>query len=340
MEMPVEVSFQELVMAANRVFARRGVVVRTCLPLLTLVGLLVLAGCPSTPIDPIDPRLYASGTTYTYQPLNPTTVWVRDPTQTEQKEEDCGDADETCYEFNKALLHDLDTETVRVSLDTLNGSLDISGGVVGASVKGQSYVLIVDYIKYITSRKEIDTKYVSLDAHGQERQEHFQGTVPMYTGVGLRVRAEFLALQGGLNVSGLPALAVAASVDGISGRLTVQTLGISGPEVTSLVPLISDISVTSIQNAVQAVAAIKAKIYEETTTVYPKIVGFESPSRDPALIRALTGAFYASDEYICPVTIKNPQDDTKRILSICWFSPPPEEDDGQGQDEQPETPSP
>jgi hypothetical protein len=327
-------------MAANRVFPRCGVVARTCALLLALIGLSALAGCPSTPLDPIDPRLYASGTTYTYQPLNPTTVWVRDPTRKEQRKEDCGDADETCYEFNKALLHDLDTETVRVSLNTLNGSLDVTGGVVGASIKGQSYVLIVDYVKYITSRKEIDTKYVSLDAHGQERQEHFQGTVPMYTGIGLRVRAEFLALQSGLNVSGLPALAVAASVNGISGRLTVQTLGISGPEVTSLVPLISDISITSIQNAVQAVAAIKAKIYEDTTTVYPKIVGFESPSRDPALIRALTEFFYASDEYICPVTIKNPQDNAQRILSIYWFSRPPKEDGRRGQEKQPETPTP
>ena len=79
-------------------------------------------------------------------------------------------------------------------------------------------------------------------------------------------------------------------------------------------------------SAVQAVAAIKAKIYEESTTVYPKIVGFESPKRDPALIGAITECLYASAEYIVPVVSKNPQDETKDIFWIKWFSPPPEED--------------
>ena len=146
----------------------------------------------------------------------------------------------------------------------------------------------------------------------------------MYTGIGLRIRAEFKALEGGLNISGLPAIAAAASANGISGRLTVQTLGITGPEITGLMPLISDISVSSIQSAVQAVAAIKAKIYEESTTVYPKIVGFESPENDPGLIRAITGIMYASHEWIMPTITVHPQDSSKQIYWIDWFSAPPE----------------
>lgn len=31
-----------------------------------------------TPLNGIDPNLYVSGSIYTYQPLNPTTIWVRD----------------------------------------------------------------------------------------------------------------------------------------------------------------------------------------------------------------------------------------------------------------------
>jgi hypothetical protein len=290
---------------------------------LVLACMSVFAGCASRPFGPIDPKLYPSGRAYTYQPLNPTTVWIRDPSQ---QEIDAGylDGDETSLEFKQALLRDLDTETVRVALTTLEGDAALNAGVVGTSVKGQSYALIVDYIKYITSSKEIDIEYPSSYSQELDEMERFAGTVPMYTGVGLRIRAEFKAFEGGLDISGLPAIAAAANAKGISGRLTVQTLGITGSEVTGLMPIISDVSVTSIQNAVQAVGAIKAKIYEESTTVCPKIVAFESPERDPAMIRAITEVMYASKEWICPTiaTVIDLEGDPKDILWIDWFSPP------------------
>ncbi len=304
----------------------------TVFKLILLLGLalcwaLILAGCVSSQLaDPIDPKIHPRGTTYRYQPLNPTTVWIRDPTE-EEVADGWSDADETSYEFNKALLRDLDTETVRIAMDTLDGSASLSAGVVGASVKGQSYVLIVDYIKYITSNQPIDTHYFSYGEDDQEHEEHFNGAVPIYTGIGLRIRAEFKATESGLNISGLPALAIAASVNGISGRLTVQTLGITGPEITALMPILSDISVSSIQSAVQAVGAIKAKIYEDSTTVYPKIVGFESPRDNPELIRAIAGALYATELWVCPVVIKNPEDPAKKIHWINWFSSPPEDEE-------------
>jgi hypothetical protein len=297
--------------------------------LLSLICVSVVAGCASTrkPLEIIDPELYASGTAYTYEPLNPTTVWIRDPTLKEIK---AGylDADETSNEFKKALLRDLDTETVRIALNTLGGDAKFNAGVVGVSVAGQSYVLVVDYIKYITSSKTVDRSYKVTNAKGIESEKQFKGTVPIYTGIGLRVRAEFQAHQSGLNISGLPAIAFAATSNGISGRLTVQTLGITGQEVTSLMPIISDISIASIQSAVQSVAAIKAKIYEDSTTVYPKIVGFETPSPDPALVRAITEEIYASEEWICPVIkqVKNLQGKTEKILWIDWNSPPPDEE--------------
>lgn len=308
-------------MAVNRLSRMYSVKYKTfSLFVLALAWVSALVGCAPKTLDPI-----INVAAYTYQPLNPTTVWIRNPTEKEKEKEGWLDADETSYEFNKALLRDLDTETVRVALTTLEGNINVNAGVVGTSVKGQSYELIVDYIKYITSGMDINSVYTSTNDQGQDEEKSFVGTVPMYTGIGLRIRAEFKALENELNISGLPAIAVAASSKGISGRLTVQTLGITGPEVTGLMPLLSDISVTSIQSAVQAVGAIKAKIYEKSTTVYPKIVAFESPGRDPALIREITEVMYASEEYICPVWVKDPLDDTKKILAIYWFSPEPNE---------------
>lgn len=294
--------------------------------LLFMIFVAASVGCLSTPkpLDPIDGQRYPSGTTYTYEPLNPTTVWIRKPSLEEIKAGHL-EVDWTSNEFKAALLKDLDTETVRIALNTLSGDGTLNAGIVGLSVAGQNYVLVVDYIKYFTSSKKLDKSYEVIDAKGNKKQAQFKGTIPFYTGIGLRVRAEFHANQSGLNISGLPAIAVAANSNGISGRLTVQTLGITGSEVTSLMPLISDISVASIQSAVQAVAAIKAKIYEDTTTVYPKVVGFETPSQDSALIKAITEEIYASPEWICPGIrkVKNSKGKIENILWIDWFSPPP-----------------
>ena len=55
---------------------------------LALVCITTSVGCTSVPLDPIDSRLYPSGTAYTYQPLNPTTVWIRDPTEEEEEKYD------------------------------------------------------------------------------------------------------------------------------------------------------------------------------------------------------------------------------------------------------------
>ena len=285
-----------------------------------MVSILTICGCV---VNPKKLNVYPSGSVYTYQPLNPTTIWI-DVHGSGNKEK----VDITSSEFSKALLKDLDTEVVRISLNTMNGDIAFNAGIVGASVKGQSYVLTVDYIKYLTKNLEFNVDYVNVKDDKIIENLKFNKYIPIYAGIGLRVKAEFIANESGLNISGLPAIAFAANSKSISGRLTVQTLGITGEEVTYLMPIISDISISSIQSAVQAVAAIKAKIYEDSTVVYPKIIGFESPSKNPSLIRAITEKLYASEEWICPEIIEvNNSNVTKRKIQIDWCDTAEEQDD-------------
>lgn len=286
------------------------------LALVSTVG----AGCAlkgQGSLNPIDSQFYASGSVYLYQPLNPTTIWVRDPDNLKKGETL---ADITSPAFKDALLRDLDTETVRVSLSQINGDANATLGIVGASTKGETYVLTVDYIKYFTSNKRLRFDYDVVEA-GKKDPRKFDSKVPIYAGVGVRIRAEFRALEGHVNVAGLPALAIAANANQISGRLTVQTLGITGPQITGLMPIISDISVASIQSAVQAVAAIRAKLYEDSTVVYPKIVGFEAPADRIAAIPKITEQMYGLDLEVYPRVSPNPMtaDGKPAILWISWF---------------------
>lgn len=277
-----------------------------------LLTLSYASGCKtlSQQTNLIDSTQYDTGSIYYYQPINPTTVWISDPSEERKKDNKYRDADETSLKFNERLLKDLDTETVRISLDMIGAKGNFTAGVGGLSVEGQSYVLTVDYIKYFAQTQHFENiKYhVTSDIKGVKQiDKKFSGAIPIYTGVGLRIRAEFKALKDDVDISGLPALAIAASTEGVSGRLAVQTMGITGREVTALMPIISDISISSIQQAVQSVAAIKAKLYESDTTLLPKIVGFESPYKEPALIQALTQTIYAKEIIICAVLSDNPE---------------------------------
>ena len=291
---------------------------------LVFVYMFTLAGCVTTPPTPVDPKMYPSAAVYSYQPLDPITVWTRDPTEKEIAEGYL-DADERSFDFNKALLMDLDTETVRIALNTLGGNVGLNAGITGITVEGQSYALTVDYIKYIKITKLIEKDYVSVNVKGEKTDKNFNESIPVYAGIGLRIRADFKAHKSGLKISGLKAVAVAAGSNGISGRLTVQTLGITGPEITKLMPIISDISEESVNKAIQAVDDMKGHIYDETTTVSPKIVGFDTPDRDPELIKVITKHLSESEEKIMPVLTKHPQDDGKYIYWIDWFSPFPKE---------------
>lgn len=295
-------------------YLQRSAVVLSC------AAVVFLAGCaPKGPVGPISSRFYPSGAVFVYQPLNPTTIWVSDPAK-ENLEPGETAADITGRDFKDALLRDLDTETVRISLNRLNQSGSATIAVVKASEAGESYVLTVDYIKYFASNQLLSVNYQRPNGNGQLERASFAGNVPIYAGVGVRILAEFEALKGDVNISGLPALALAASANAIAGRLTVQTLGVTGPEISALMPIISDISVTSIQSAVQAVAAIKAKLYDQSTVAYPKIVGFEAPANHVDAIPAVTEALYGLDLRIYPRVSPNPTKAEGRILWIRWFT--------------------
>jgi len=276
------------------------------------------AGCALTAKKALDPiaGTYVSGSAYVYQPLNPTTIWVRDPQACRLKPRETA-ADITSPEFKRALLRDLDTETVRVSLSQVTGNGAATAPVAGGSVKGESYVLVIDYIKYFTANERVNVAYQDPGPAGPTPRT--VANVPIYAGIGVRIRAEFQALASHVNISGLPALGLAAEAKQISGRLTIQTLGITGPDITALMPIISDLSVGSIQSAVQAVAAIKAKLYEDSSVAYPKIVGFESPTTNPDALTRITEYLYGVDESVVPRVSPNPTDPAQRLLWIEWF---------------------
>lgn len=110
------------------------------------------------------------------------------------------------------------------------------------------------------------------------RAQEEEVVIPVYVGVGLRLTANVNVLKGKVNLSSLGALAAEAQAGNISGSLIVQTLGITGKQVTSSLPLPSELNPTTIQNAVLALGSVKAIVYDQPNTiVIPRVTGIYNP---------------------------------------------------------------
>lgn len=113
--------------------------------------------------------------------------------------------------------------------------------------------------------------------------------VPVYVGIGLRMTASLRARKGGIKLTSLPAIAASADAEESSGSLTLQTLGVYNQQVASTYAIPSELSVTSIQNALVSLGAVKAIVYDRDTGTRPRLTGIYNPlpTSDPFLINRI-----------------------------------------------------
>lgn len=177
---------------------------------------------------------------------------------------------------NQRILDSLPDETMRLAVGEVQGSGGITFGPAKAGYKGNSYVVILDYIKFNT--KSFGVKLTPDSSTNTTKANLIHNNdadviVPTYLGVGLRLTANVTVNEGEVDLGNLFALGVAAQAKKISGTLVVQTLGISGESVSTMIPMPSELNASTIQNAIMSLGAIKAKIYETDTNIIPRVVG-------------------------------------------------------------------
>ncbi len=102
-------------------------------------------------------------------------------------------------------------------------------------------------------------------------------SIPIYVGLGLRLKANANVIKGSVNISGFPGIAAKASSGDIQGSLVVQTLGVSGEKIAATLPLPSELNETTFMNSILAMGAIKAQIHSSDTDRTPRVVGFYNP---------------------------------------------------------------
>lgn len=218
---------------------------------------LAITGCTTTfdvPYTLGDPK---NASNYGYHPLDPLPI-------------------DLSSETTKP-LDVLPDETIRLAVGTVSGDGGISFGPAKIGVEGKNYVVVLDYIKFgtdslpvmLTARDANGNRTASIAATSSEAN----AIVPVYIGVGLRLTANIYINKGNVDLGSLFALGVAAKAEKVSGTLVIQTLGVSGPEISSLIPMPSEISESTIQNGILSLASIKAKMYDPKTLISPRVVG-------------------------------------------------------------------
>lgn len=159
------------------------------------------------------------------------------------------------------ILRFLSNETVLVSVAEYTADGGLGYGPVNFSTKGSNYRITMDYMKFATLREITEER----ELLGYKR-----------VGVGLRIIANVTSLESGINLGDLFSIGLAAKANKITGNLMLEVIGIKSKDVTSVLPLPSEINQSTIQSAMQAMATIKSKIYEQGTELYPQVMAIRS----------------------------------------------------------------
>jgi hypothetical protein len=212
------------------------------------------------------------------------------------------------------LLESLPDNAVRTTVETFYADGTVTYGASKVNAKAESYRMTVDYINADTTNVDIwikreakiygtnELEPINIFSPAHDRySEYTVGSdvytvtstppdrsssdfinyqyfsLPVYVGIGLRATADISDVKSGANISGLGAIGLGAETSELKGSLTVQTLGVNGQAIASALPIQSELNRTTAQNAITAVASIKALLYEDGTIVQPRVVGIYLP---------------------------------------------------------------
>ncbi len=166
--------------------------------------------------------------------------------------------------YKNRIIQFLPNEAVYVTITKIDSEGAISYGPASVSVSKGQYTVTLDYAKF-TTLKVYDGASGSCDGFAK-------------VGVGLRVTANIKTNKSNLDIGSLFGLGLAAKRDKLVGTLSVDVIGLESQEITTIIPLPSEISPSSIQTVLQSIATIKSKIYDAHTRLYPQIVSVKNTS--------------------------------------------------------------
>lgn len=148
---------------------------------------------------------------------------------------------------------ELPLERSFVSIKRVTGDGSLGFASTKFSAEAGKYRTIIDYAKY---RDEVMGP----------------NNIPCKVGVGVRIVADIVTTKANVDLGSLFAIAFAAKSGYLGGQIEVIKIGIDSPALSLILPPPTEINDTSLQNAMQAVAAIRAKMYDDETKIRPHVI--------------------------------------------------------------------
>lgn len=160
---------------------------------------------------------------------------------------------------NEQVINLLPNELMAKFIFTMDKEGKLTFSPLSLSKKKETYIVKFDYIKYTTLPVKKDSNLGEIVGVAR-------------VGVGVRVEATLEAKKSDINVTDLYGLGIAASSQSIKGNLMMSIMGIESEEVTATFPVNGEITPTSIQSALQAMAVVKQAIYDKDTHLTPQVL--------------------------------------------------------------------
>ncbi|GLO11943.1 hypothetical protein PPUJ20028_05240 [Pseudomonas putida] len=230
--------------------------------LATVVVLSVLAGCAGIPQPPgIETTLGAISRPPGYSEPGPIYVSI-EPRSSPWFEKDTSAGTKKYYwdDFkNSDANANLPLERSFVSVLKVDGS--VNAGFVSSkySAAAGRYKTSLDYAKFRD------------DVMGDKN-------TPVRVGVGVRIVADITTTKADIDLGSIFAIAFAAKAGYLKGQIEVLKIGLDSPSFNLVLPPPTEINDTSLQNALQAVASIRAKLYDADTKLTPHILAVQTPA--------------------------------------------------------------
>lgn len=157
---------------------------------------------------------------------------------------------------DKSLLNSFSNLVSNVTVYEMKGDGELKLVGIGVSGKNSTYQVIYDFSQTQTIfSSDPSFNYSSL-----------------LVGVGVRMVAKVKTKKAGINLSS--PIGLAANIEHVEGSLEVRVSGIGSQKINGLIPTTSDLSPSSISNALQAISTIKSHIYDNDTIISPQILAY------------------------------------------------------------------
>jgi len=149
--------------------------------------------------------------------------------------------------------------------------------------------------------KSFSKEVTSAERSVLKKDGYEEFSVPIYVGIGLRIVAEGISLSSDVKISGIGVIGAEAEAKRLIGSLTVQTLGVNSQAVASALPVQSELSRTTAENAFVAIGSIKAMLHQPETIKFPRVVGLYLPfPGGKPLVNALISELSRNPVTWCP----------------------------------------